>query len=148
MHIRPLRSSDASDVARLAGQLGYPATRSEVEARLRAVEERSEHLCLGAEDGEGRLIGWVEAASRELLYVDRYAEICALVVDEACRGGGVGRALLEAAERWAGELGHRVVRLRSSVKRERTHRLYLRLGYVVEGTGHTFRKDRPPTGRR
>jgi GNAT superfamily N-acetyltransferase len=62
------------------------------------------------------------------------------VVDEAHRSGGVGRALLGAAEAWAREHGCEVVTVRSRVARERAHRFYEREGYVRVKTSHVFSK--------
>ena len=66
-----------------------------------------------------------------------------LVLKEARRGSGVGRALLAAAERWAVAHGYNLVRVRSNVVRDRTHYFYERLGYTRKKTSHVFDKRLP-----
>ena len=57
-----------------------------------------------------------------------------VVVDEATRGGGVGRRLNEAALAEAARRGARTVDLTSRPSREAANRLYQRLGFVVRDT--------------
>lgn len=64
------------------------------------------------------------------LYVDD------LVVDEACRGFGIGAALMRFAACLAGESNCQYVRLASGVSRTRVHGFYERLGY--RKTSFTF----------
>ena len=64
------------------------------------------------------------------------AEPHRLYLDPALRGQGLGRALLETAERWAIERGCRRAVLWSDVNFEDAHRLYERAGYVKTGERH------------
>ena len=52
------------------------------------------------------------------------------------RGGGIGRALIEASQREAGALGRGMV-LQVLVSNSRARLLYERLGFEVEGEGDT-----------
>jgi len=52
-----------------------------------------------------------------------------VVVDEACRGRGIGEALTRAAMQRAAELGAQHIDLTSHPAREAANRLYLRLGF-------------------
>ena len=60
---------------------------------------------------------------------DRWALLSALVVDNAQRSGGIGAALLQAAEAYAREHGCAQLELSSNVVRTRAHRFYERQGY-------------------
>ena len=62
------------------------------------------------------------------------------MVDDAHRGRGVGRRLVEAAEAWASmrDLGQMAVR--SNVDRADSHPFYERLGYVWAKPQHAYRK--------
>ena len=66
--------------------------------------------------------------------------IVALAVDEAFRGAGAGRMLLEAAEHWARQCGCCGVRLVSGFDREQAHRFYLHCGYRNRKTQFNFVK--------
>jgi len=61
-------------------------------------------------------------------------------VAEAQRSGGVGAALVAAAEEWARVKLCARIRVRSNVVRERTHRFYERLGYRVVKSQKVFDK--------
>jgi GNAT superfamily N-acetyltransferase len=139
--VRQAQFSDALAIARLCGQLGYPATTQEIEARLRAVEGNSEHAVFAAEGAAGDVIGWVHVFLLRSLETGTRAEVGGLVVDEAHRSQGAGQQLLECAEKWARESGCRSIGLRSNVIRERAHAFYERSGYRVLKTQKAFRKD-------
>jgi GNAT superfamily N-acetyltransferase len=59
---------------------------------------------------------------------------------QAQRSGGVGAALVAAAEEWARVKSCARLRVRSNVVRERTHRFYERLGYRVVKSLKVFDK--------
>jgi GNAT superfamily N-acetyltransferase len=129
MPIRPATLSDAAAVADLATQLGYPTRPEEAEARLRDVTSRPENAVLVAET-DGAVAGWIHVAGTYTVESEPYAEILGLVVDQARRGGGIGAALVAAADDWAAGHGFRTLRVRSNVVRERTHAFYERLGFA------------------
>lgn len=134
---------DCAAVSALCGQLGYPATPDEIQARFDAIAARGGAVVLVAEN-DGSLLGWIHAAVSPVLEADLYAEIAGLVVDASCRSQGVGAALVEAAEAWARTARCRAMRVRSRVIRERAHAFYERNGYVRIKTQHAFEK--PLTG--
>jgi GNAT superfamily N-acetyltransferase len=65
--------------------------------------------------------------------------LSALVVSGDCRGGGVGRALVEAAEQELQRRGCALVEVTSNVQREDAHAFYKHLGYEL--TSHRFKKE-------
>ena len=138
--IRPARAGDADHMARLSGQLGYPATAEETARRLLQVSGQSEHVVYVAEI-DRKLIGWIHVFVNHSLLADTPAEIAGLIVDESHRGRGVGRVLMEQAERWAMEHGCHSVRLRSNVLRSSAHVFYERLGYQTIKTQRAFCKE-------
>ena len=137
--VRIATAADAEGVAQLSGQLGYPTTAEETVERLRSVSRYSEHAVFVAE-ANGKLVGWVHVFMRPSLTTEHSAEIAGLVVDEHCRGRGIGQALMSQAERWAMEQGCRMVTLRSNLKRLRAHAFYERLGYETVKISKSFRK--------
>jgi ribosomal protein S18 acetylase RimI-like enzyme len=66
------------------------------------------------------------------------AELGDVFVVEGSRGQGIGRALVEAAERLARQQGERAISLEvtaANPENEAARRLYERLGYTVAGFG-------------
>jgi GNAT superfamily N-acetyltransferase len=139
MQIRLMTAADVGPVAELAGQLGYPSTSAQVAVRFELLRERPQEGLFVAVDGQS-VVGWVHVGRMLTLESDPCAEIAGLVVDAACHGRGVGRALVEAAEAWAAEHGFTEVRVRSNVVRDGAHRFYQRLGYEIVKTQVNFRR--------
>ena len=75
--IRPMNGADCAAVATLSGQLGYPASETEIRARFESITARSAGVVLVAEN-DGSLIGWIHAAISPVLEADLYGEICAV----------------------------------------------------------------------
>ena len=130
--IRPAGHGDASSIAALTTQLGYPTTAAEMQARLAHALASPMDAVFVAESagGDGGVVtGWIHVIERHLLEAPPFCEIMGLVVDESARGRGVGAELTAAAERWAIGRGVGVMRVRSNVVRERAHAFYVRNGY-------------------
>jgi GNAT superfamily N-acetyltransferase len=139
--IRLAQVRDAGSIAALSHQLGYPVPEEEMERRLQQICGDPGHAVYVAEAPQGGIVGWVHIAMRRLLEADVHGEIGGLVVDETHRRCGVGRLLMERAERWARTKGCVAVRLRSNVLREGAHEFYERIGYRKVSTQAAFRKD-------
>ena len=137
--IRGARISDAADLAPLSGQLGYPATAHEVRARLERLLADPAQAVFVVEI-EGMLAGWIHVMDSVTVESGPAVEIRGLVVDEARRGSGLGRALVERGEAWARQRGVSAMTVRSNVVRAGAHAFYERLGYAVVKTQHAFRK--------
>jgi tRNA (adenine37-N6)-methyltransferase len=137
--IRPARESDASAIAGLAGELGYPSSTEDALARLGLLIGRNEDGTFVAESG-GAIVGWMHVFGAGRLESDPFAEIAGLVVTAGARGRGIGKALVEAAEKWARERGYRSLRIRSNVIRADAHRFYEGFGYERVKTQAVFSK--------
>ncbi len=138
--IRRARKSDAARIAELCGQLGYPATSTQISQRLRKIKPVSQNAVLVAESPEGKVIGWVHVSVEPLLEVELRAEVNGLVVADEERSRGAGALLLRSAEEWARRCGCKNMSVRSNVVRERAHQFYLRNGYEHYKTQKSFRK--------
>ncbi len=141
--IRAARIDDASELARLSAELGYPQPVAEMTRRLAMLLPDPNHHVLVAADNE-RLLGWVHVERRFSLEGGERAEVMALVVDSGERRRGLGRALLAAAEGWARRRGAARLTVRSNVVREASHPFYESLGYAREKTQHVYAKSVPP----
>jgi len=144
VQIRNAAPRDAARIATLAGQLGYSTDASTVANQLQTFAEHADHVVLVAvTPPEERIIAWVHAATCPLVHAAGFAEVHALVVDESCRGRGLGRLLMQHAENWAQGRGCSMIRLRSNVLRDRAHEFYEKLGYTQFKTQKAFRKTLP-----
>ncbi len=142
IRIRRARRSDAERIAQLSGELGYPATATQVATRLRQLTPASKHAVFVAESSDAAmgLIGWVHVSVSHLLESDMRAEVNGLIVAEGQRSAGAGAKLLEAVEEWARRRGCRGMNVRSNVIHERAHKFYERQGYEHYKTQKAFRK--------
>jgi GNAT superfamily N-acetyltransferase len=139
--IRQMQAEDIAAVADLTSQLGYPATESEIKRRYDFIKDRWDARLLVAQRAERLVVGWIHVQATYMLEADPRAAIWGLVVSEAARGTGVGRALVEAAEDWAIRLGFDAIAVNSNAMRERTRGFYEHLGYAVVKTQNAFRKS-------
>jgi N-acetylglutamate synthase-like GNAT family acetyltransferase len=136
---RQAGAADAAEIARLAGELGYPADAAVMVARLEALVA-DPRRCVYVIEGNGRLQGWIAVERRLSLEAGERVEITGLVVDGTVRRGGVGRALASAAEAWAVEQGIDLVVVRSNVQRQASHPFYEGLGYTRQKSQHVYAK--------
>lgn len=139
--IRTAGVEDAAELARLAGQLGYPCTPSEVASRLALESADTNRLVIVAESHQAMVVGWLAAETSGHFFAVPDVVISGLVVDEAIRGSGVGKALLARAEEWTKGKGMPRIRLRSSLKRTEAHEFYKHLGYSISKQQYAFVKE-------
>jgi GNAT superfamily N-acetyltransferase len=137
--IRPARIDDAAELARLAGELGYPMSAAEMTRRLGVLLKNDRHYVAVAATGKD-LFGCMHVEHRFSLAEGERAEIMGLIVDPSARGQGLGRDLVDGAESWARARSLSVVTVRSNVVRELSHPFYAALGYSREKTQHVYRK--------
>jgi GNAT superfamily N-acetyltransferase len=137
--LRNARLDDAAEIARLADELGYPATTQDIAARLTVLLPQSSHH-VGVAQGDDGLLGWIAAERRLTLESGERIEIVGLVVSTVARRSGIGQALVVDAERWAVVQGFDSIVVRSNVARAESHPFYERLGYVRRKTQHAYSK--------
>ena len=137
--IRRAQLADAAEMARLAGQLGYPLPATEMARRLAAVLPDERHLVAVAADG-GALRGWIHVEHRFSLEGGERAELMGLVIEANCRRGGLGRELVGLAEAWALARGIASLTVRSNAARAESHPFYEALGFARTKTQHVYNK--------
>jgi GNAT superfamily N-acetyltransferase len=138
--LRPARIGDSTEIARLAGELGYRVETAAMAARLHEILVLPQHRVTVAQDERGGLLGWIAVERRLTLESGERIEITGLVVDALARGTGIGRALVADAEQWALVQGFEAIGVRSNVAREGSHPFYESLGYARVKTQHAYRK--------
>ncbi|MBD0318083.1 MAG: GNAT family N-acetyltransferase [Thermoleophilia bacterium] len=140
--IRRAEPGDASDLVDLARAVGSEPegwliadgdwrTAAEERRYLRAVRRSAHAAVLVAEAPDG-IVGRLSIA-RDPHPASRHVADVGLMVAQRFRRRGAGRALMEAAEEWAREVGVRKIELHVFPHNEAGIALYDRLGYVREG---------------
>jgi len=136
--IRNATAGDAAAIAALIDQLGYSVTPPEVEQRLHGTGSAG-HAVLVAEE-RGEVIGCLSTSAMHVLHRPApVGRISMMVVDERCRGRGIGARMVKAAERLLAGKGCQLVEITSNLRRVDAHRFWERLGY--ERTSARFAKD-------
>ncbi len=77
----------------------------------------------------GEVIGYLHLCDYDVIYAPPMKNIMGIAVKSAFHRRGVGRALLEAGERWAKETGAKGIRLSSGESRKGAHAFYRALGF-------------------
>ena len=129
--IRTARPDDAAELARLFTELGHAATEGEIRARWNAWEANG-NVGLVVDGAGGGLIAAATLHQTIVLHRPKpIGRISALIVDSRHRGTGIGRALVNAAERMLGRAGCGMVEVTSNMRRIDAHAFYQRLGYEL-----------------
>lgn len=147
--IRRATDLDSAELARLAGQLGYPASEDTIRRRLQRLLASSNdvvfvaHEAQSVEGGSGGLAGWIHGVLSQFLESDYRVEIAGMVVDERFRRQGAGRDLVKRVEDWASGHGAGQCSVRCRTNRAEAHQFYESLGYSQAKTQIVFRKPLP-----
>ncbi|MCW5719138.1 MAG: GNAT family N-acetyltransferase [Bauldia sp.] len=111
-------------------------------ARVKAAQGQGYRLFAAFQEGRPvGAIGWRivdDLASGRSLYIDD------LVADEAARGTGVGRSLMDFARAHAARLGCTQLRLNSGFQRKGAHAFYAAIG--LPQRGYAYGEDVPSGG--
>jgi GNAT superfamily N-acetyltransferase len=132
----------APQMAELLGQLGYPTEPGEVRKKISALSPSKADFIWIAQT-QGKVVGLLAFHLTPLLHAPgSLGRITALVVDENFRGKGIGRLLVETAEKWARDRECTRIELTSGEQRSRAHRFYQDLGYALESKRFIKRKTK------
>jgi GNAT superfamily N-acetyltransferase len=136
--LRLATEADADRIAGLFTDEGYPSGPSDIVDRLARFS--SEHSRVIVADNGGEVLGFVAVhALPRFEHSDRILRIMALVVDAGVRERGVGRLLMEEAERLGRDLGAAFAEVTAGHHRPDARRLYEDLGYDASVAAY-FRK--------
>lgn len=96
----------------------------------------SDDKCLFVAEAEGEIVGLAETymdavPDSPFVVARRTATLQSLLVTESIRGTGVGGALVEAAEQWAGERGAEMIKTKVWEFPDGPLPFYQRLGYTT-----------------
>lgn len=139
MQISRMEEHHLSEVAKLSDQLGYPVELSELRDRFLKLSPKKRHAFFVCEENKN-ILGWIHLECVEDLIEEDKAEIKAFVVEENSRGNGIGKALIEIAEKWAKTYQLHTIFLNCNILRERTHKFYQREGFEKYKSSLFFEK--------
>ena len=138
IQIRPCTPEDAAAVSALLQELGYPVSIPLAAEQIRDLSATGSDPILLAE-ADGTVVGLLAShRCRMLQYARPVMRITALVVGRDARRRGVGRLLMERAERKAVAQECEFVELTSAADRADAHAFYRGIGY--EANSLRFRK--------
>ncbi len=150
MRLRAARGDDFDAVTSLLvalGRVGVTAvTRDDCFAvyEQQVIDPNSHHMV--CEDDGGNVVAFCSLHFRPRLNrASDEAWVPDLVVEESARRAGIGRALIEEAERRARARGCHALALESGYRRAEAHHLYR--GFGMRDEGKFFRKDLGPSER-
>ncbi|MEQ1586801.1 MAG: GNAT family N-acetyltransferase [Cyclobacteriaceae bacterium] len=129
IHIEEAQSEDAARLVFLLGQLGYPASHSEMVDKIQLHKNPTYKLFVAKE--ENQVMGFIALhfyhAFHHLAPIGRITAFC---VDEPVRGSGIGNLLLGAAEGFFHQQQCFKIEVTSNLKRSSTHQYYQQRGYT------------------
>jgi GNAT superfamily N-acetyltransferase len=126
--LREATDDDADAIATLFTDEGYPSGPSDIVERLGRYASPYSRVIVA--DSGGEVVGFIAVhALPRFEHSDRIIRIMALVVDAGVRERGVGRQLMEEAERLGRELGAAFAEVTAGHHRPDARRLYEDLGY-------------------
>ena len=132
--IRDATPADAPGLEPLLAELGYPAAAGTIEARRQALLAGDPSARILVAEREGRLLGFAVLHATPVLHrPTAVGRITAIAVLPGLQGGGVGRALVAAAEAHFIALGLGRMEVTSGPTHERAWTFYRRLGYRDQG---------------
>jgi len=137
MIIREANINDASELAHLMGQLGYPTTVDHFKIRFNQIHTNPCYHTLVVEL-DGKVVGMAGVCTGIFFEHDgSYVRIVAFVVDSGYRRKGIGKKLIQAVESWAKEQGAIAIALNSGNREERkaAHQFYSSMGYEAKSIG-------------
>ncbi|MEC5397459.1 GNAT family N-acetyltransferase [Uliginosibacterium sp. H1] len=128
--LREARPDDATQLAPLLAELGYPQQVEALRRRIAALRAPQDSVWIAESDG--CLLG---AGSLHLVPMFHASEglgkVTALVVSAQARGQGIGRALMRALEEHARLHGATRMEVISGNHRPQAHAFYQHLGYAA-----------------
>lgn len=136
--VRSAEPNDATALAGLLTELGFPASAATVATRLVSLLATDERVRVAECSGE--ILGLITVHVTPMLHRPTpVGRITTLVVAERAHGRGIGRALVADAERLLAERGCALVEVTSNLKRGEAHAFYEHLGY--ERTSARFKRE-------
>ncbi len=138
--LKEIQIKDAEIITSLIEQLEYEATKDETVKRIKNIISNQDHFACTAII-ENKIVGWIHAFVSIHLESNPFVEIGGLIVEKNFRGLGIGKKLIDEAERWMISKNIHKLRVRTNVKRKDAHRFYLKHGFTLTKEQKIFDKQ-------
>jgi ribosomal protein S18 acetylase RimI-like enzyme len=126
--LRDARPADAPRLVELIEELGHAIDEKSLRKNLTALKKTDETPIVATIDK--KIVGLCGISRRVVIHRPApLGRITALVVAKEAQGHGIGRMLVDAAEKWMREGGCRLVEVTSNDRRAEAHAFYRHLGY-------------------
>lgn len=143
--IRPLVETDLTEWLRLRKILWDGASEDDHrEEMVDIIEHSDSQLVVVADRGDGRLAGFLEAAIRpvaEDCETDHVGYLEGWYVEDDARRGGIGRSLVDYAEKWAKSRGCSEMASDAEIGNDVSLAAHQSLGYAVTSRLVHLRKE-------
>lgn len=140
--LRPAEAKDAEAISHLLAQLGYATTPAQLKPVLAQQQVSTQDIIVAILDK--KVVGVMSLIYFDYLpSVEKYCRITTLVVDQALRGWGMGKELIQYAKQQA--LAHQcqVLELTTGLQRTEAHAFYEHLGFEQVSYKYTQRLVKP-----
>jgi aminoglycoside 6'-N-acetyltransferase I len=144
--IRSINAADSNEWRRMRHALwpaGSLAQHQQDIDRYFSADRREPAEVFVALDADAAVVGFAELSIRNIVdscYTDRVAYLEGWFVVPKSRRKGIGRELIQAAERWAINQGCTEVGSDSDIENDVSHAAHLRSGFEETGRVRTYRK--------
>ncbi|MCK9170352.1 MAG: GNAT family N-acetyltransferase [Treponema sp.] len=128
--IRKATKNDSKALVELSEQLGYETNEELLLVRFELLKEREQEVYVA--DIDNTVVGYISFEKYYTLYMEPGLNITALVVDKDNYKKGIGKKLVQTAEKYAQEHGLYYVRANSSCERIEAHKFYRKTGFNNE----------------
>ncbi len=143
--VRQLQEKDLPEWFRLRQNLWDELSEDEHKAEMIDIYEHSDsQLVLVADNGNGKLVGFLEASIRPFVedcHTDHVGYLEGWFVESGYRRYGIGRDLVYKAERWARKKGCTEMASDSEIGNDLSFQAHLKLGYQETSRLVHLRKD-------
>ena len=134
MKIRTFRNEDILGVCNLINSvLGYDVSFEDLKARILQMQEDKNYIIFTAVDDE-KIIGFIGLQICLAFEITGKAmRIIALAVARDFQGQGVGKALIQEAEKYANDNNVSIISVNSGIKRTEAHLFYEKQSFYNNG---------------
>jgi ribosomal protein S18 acetylase RimI-like enzyme len=136
--IRHAVQQDILAITLLMTDLGYPTTESEMQTRFDNFKAHDDYRSLLAVTDDNEVAGFIGLIkSFYFEHNGSYIRVGALVVSKKHQRMGVGKMLMDEAERWGVGTGADAILLNSGKRDERmaAYAFYQQIGYEIKSSG-------------
>lgn len=127
-----MRECQETDIEKLyilnKKEMGYDYPKDKMIQQIRKILQKdTDKIFVALVDNE--IVGYIHIHDYDLIYNDHLKNILGIAVSKKYRHQGIGRALLNKAEKWAKDTNASGIRLVSGETRKGAHEFYQHCGY-------------------